>query len=1396
MVSQIPREFGKKEEVMITSLAKQFAVGLVAALLLSQHAAAQVIYTQDFETAFVPWHAPSNTTTFPGFGQWYCPNSPADLAEADGNNGSAQNAPIHSSFGVSGRALRTSYAFDAVESRVAVDPNLDTWDSDYDYTLAFKIGSQHARAQDIDAGCRVTVWGDNTTGGTVDPSNEILAAFASSEVGTFINVEVIIRGRDILQAGADGQTIYLGFYGAADTDIAWVDDIVLSKALAAPVADTGNYRVLLTEAAEPAVNEFQVVNGNWSFVRTIVDNDPNELVPGVLFESPVGLAFDPVNEYIYIGQSGVTKSYIYEVDMDGVPTTNGPLGDGIIAESGFEFDGKLEALYVDGTDLYFTVSEVGGTLNGVWKLDLNTYAAPVELIPDSGSGYNLNGVTDLTIAGDGNLYVCNRGALDPNLVAGEDQILRFNPANGALIDVFYDLDNRPSGIDWDAANSRLLVAFDDVALAFTDLNNSSVNTVVLEGTFPNDQSDLSSFGSDVYVIDGATAERVLRSGLGQNAIYGISGQLDTPKYMVNMGSFEIGVWDGGGANDFWNTALNWLSDAVPDFALGARAAITFTGTTRLSPANDIANAVIDNLSFDPNAGSFSLSGNAFTLEGTIDNLSTVAQTIGNAINSVEAVFWTNDATGDASADLTLTGNIDIGLAGELTTFGHDGDHQVTGAIVGDGDLIKLGPGSLELAGANTFTGAFEHRGGQTRLSSSTALGDPAMGTILGIGENVRMELAGGITVAEPITYLSRFNPEHVYRGLQSITGANEITGDMLFEHTTSPGAENFIFAALTGSSLKISGALSFDLDPALYLIRTTTSGGGGTVEWATPIFGSATVETRIACNGGVTILSAADNDLSGRLGAFGTDGEIRLINATTTNNVPDVPQISAESVNSVVDFSGLSGGGIEMSINNLLLDGKGTFRGNVKPAATTTIIPTDDATTLTFEGGLDLSNGPTLEVNIGTNGDLIRVSGGTLIGSSTGATTLRVIPAVPFTSGTYTLIDFSGASASGVDPSDFVIDTSLALGLVASANVIVTATEVQLSVTANPSPINDVLVVSGPNNRIDHYKVQAGNWAYQGVLLQGDVNGEAFEPFSVVQDTAGDLYVCEREAPYRLLKFDRSGFFLGELARGGGVDYAAGGEYLDIDPNTGDLYMTLTSTPRDIAKYDAGSGSVVPQFITEDGAGYTTTRMRGLAVAPNGRLFACDTDENQVLEFDLATGAFTQVIDTPLNAHPCYWDKTGNRLITNGSFPVQVQEYAGGLAPANPLLDQVTGLGAHDFAVIGGNIYIAGFGNDTIYVVDSPTTSSGAAYGTPGPVSLYVAEVGVSTAGRYDLDLDDDVDFDDVLIFMDCLNGPGNSTVPPGCTATQFAKCDADGDNDVDVTDLDAFMQEYSVVGQ
>ena len=65
------------------------------------------------------------------------------------------------------------------------------------------------------------------------------------------------------------------------------------------------------------------------------------------------------------------------------------------------------------------------------------------------------------------------------------------------------------------------------------------------------------------------------------------------------------TWDGGGANDQWGTPANWDENLVPGFP----AALTFAGTKRLTPNNDLSGVTVNGLTFDAGAEAFTLGGN-------------------------------------------------------------------------------------------------------------------------------------------------------------------------------------------------------------------------------------------------------------------------------------------------------------------------------------------------------------------------------------------------------------------------------------------------------------------------------------------------------------------------------------------------------------------------------------------------------------------------------------------------------------------------------------------------------------------------------------------------------------------------------------------------------------------
>jgi len=103
------------------------------------------------------------------------------------------------------------------------------------------------------------------------------------------------------------------------------------------------------------------------------------------------------------------------------------------------------------------------------------------------------------------------------------------------------------------------------------------------------------------------------------------------------------------------------------------------------------------------------------------------------------------------------------------------------------------------------------------------------------------------------------------------------------------------------------------------------------------------------------------------------------------------------------------------------LGGSGSVGGPTTLASGGTLA----ADSLTFTNGVTLNSGAVLGFDLGTSSDLVTVSGGTLTGPASGAVTINLANAGGFTAATYTLFDFSGATTSSFDASDFTLGSTI-----------------------------------------------------------------------------------------------------------------------------------------------------------------------------------------------------------------------------------------------------------------------------------------------------------------------------------------------------------------------------------
>jgi autotransporter-associated beta strand protein len=151
------------------------------------------------------------------------------------------------------------------------------------------------------------------------------------------------------------------------------------------------------------------------------------------------------------------------------------------------------------------------------------------------------------------------------------------------------------------------------------------------------------------------------------------------------------IWDGGGADDFWGTADNWDDNTVPVWPQ----AITFAGTTRLTPNNNLTGITVNGLTFDAGAGAFNVGGaNPIALDGNILNSSSNVQQISLPFSVMGGTPTVGRTANAGTAGLTLgnfSGTAASGAAQAYSLLGNNGvlSGVISNATAGGAFRVRL-----------------------------------------------------------------------------------------------------------------------------------------------------------------------------------------------------------------------------------------------------------------------------------------------------------------------------------------------------------------------------------------------------------------------------------------------------------------------------------------------------------------------------------------------------------------------------------------------------------------------------------------------------------------------------------------------------------------------------------
>ena len=353
------------------------------------------------------------------------------------------------------------------------------------------------------------------------------------------------------------------------------------------------------------------------------------------------------------------------------------------------------------------------------------------------------------------------------------------------------------------------------------------------------------------------------------------------------------TWFGAGSTNNWSDSFNWGSfSAFP--ADGD--SLTFTGSSRTSPFNNIGGLDLNGILFQAGAAPFTLGGNGFTLNGAIHNSSTSLQTINNAI-TFSGLAGINTLSGGSAGALAFGGPIFL----NSTTLTVGGSHTVTfdGAIGGSsasGTTLNVsGAPLVVLNGSNTYTGTTHVASGKT----------------LRIGASERIPNGSVVSLAGGILDLNGFS--ETIAGLSGPSGSAVTGGGTL--RIAGPGSSGFSGTISGATTLVVAGG-SFGLSGTqTYTGGTQVLGGQLTAMFNNPLpdagavlvqGGQLTINTNPERTGVVTLAGGTING-TGVLSGEAYDFRSGSVTVPLSGGAGGLEKTTAGMVTLAGQFNSLSG---------------------------------------------------------------------------------------------------------------------------------------------------------------------------------------------------------------------------------------------------------------------------------------------------------------------------------------------------------------------------------------------------------------------------------------------------------------------------------------------------------
>ncbi len=169
------------------------------------------------------------------------------------------------------------------------------------------------------------------------------------------------------------------------------------------------------------------------------------------------------------------------------------------------------------------------------------------------------------------------------------------------------------------------------------------------------------------------------------------------------------VWDGGGADNKWTTAANWVGDAAPlanDDLVFPVAAAQKTNQNDFPVGTKFGGMLL-------NGSGYTLSGNQIELSGSISS---------TAANTFDVDLKLGTGLGISSSGGTFTVTSDIDTNGNAFSLNATSQLTVSGQISGGGSVTTGGSSTVVLSGNNSYTGITTVSSGVLSVQHNNALG--------------------------------------------------------------------------------------------------------------------------------------------------------------------------------------------------------------------------------------------------------------------------------------------------------------------------------------------------------------------------------------------------------------------------------------------------------------------------------------------------------------------------------------------------------------------------------------------------------------------------------------------------------------------------------------------------